>query len=168
MSTLTVMVLSLLCIPLTSFLMLVDFFFLQYMSLSILTPLLCIPLTILLKIVDPPFLQCMSLPGLPLLVANSNLDPLQYFRLMWITYCGKFLMITALQLHSNFCHLFSTCFSLPSSSAASYFANLRLSLTIDLPLGLSFCFKLYYTFTDMLEFSVSNYFFCLGILLKLS
>ena len=48
---------------------------------SSLPPFLWITLMILLTLVDPPFIQYTPLPGLPLLVANSTLDPIQYVRI---------------------------------------------------------------------------------------
>ena len=95
-STLIVMIHPLLCISLTSFLMLVYFLFLMYRSLSSLPPLLCFPLITFLTLMDNPFIQYISLPGLPLLVAEITLDLFQYVRIVWTPYFKKWLIITAL------------------------------------------------------------------------
>ena len=87
---------------------------------------------------------------------------------MWIPSCTKLLIINALQFQIPFHHLFATCLSLPSPSKSSYFTNLYSGLTMDLPIGLSFYFKLHFTFTVMMPLSVSTCCFCIWIFLILS
>ena len=93
LTTLTVMIHPLLCIPSKSFLMITDIISIQYRSLLGLPPWLCIPLTSLLTLLDPPFLQYTPLTGLPLIVVNSTIDPLQNVRIMCMPSCYKWLML---------------------------------------------------------------------------
>ena len=129
LSTFTVILPPLLYIFLTIFVIIVDLLCLQYRSLLILPTFLLTPLTYI------------YLPGLTFIVLKSTIKNIQPATLMWMPFCAKWLIITALQFKSPSHQILSTCFSLLSPSTAYYFTHLHSGLTMDLPLGISFSLR---------------------------